>query len=67
MVQMSCFIYAIFQVSVMVTFGVIKPQSRTLQNGIELPELREGVKVQNMLLYSNLFKISWISFVQFFQ
>ena len=45
MVQMSCFIYAIFQVSVMVTFGVIKPQNRTLQNGIGLPELREGVKV----------------------
>ena len=44
MVQMSCFIYAIFQVSVMVTFGVIKPQSRTLQNGIGLPDLQSCVK-----------------------
>ena len=40
MVQMSCFIYVVFQVSVMVTFGVIKPQSRTLQNGIGLPDLQ---------------------------
>ena len=56
---MSCFIYAIFQDSVMVTFGAIKPQSRT---GIakwdwvaRFAVLGEGVKVQNMLLYSNVF------------
>ena len=44
MLQMSCFIYAIFQVSVMVTFGVLEPQSRTLQNGIGLPDLQSCVK-----------------------
>ena len=44
MVQMSSFIYAIFQISVMVMFGVIKPQSRTLKNGIGLPDLQSCVK-----------------------
>ena len=44
MVKMYCFIYAVFQVSVMVTFGVIEPQSRTLQNGIGLPDLQSCMK-----------------------
>ena len=59
MVQMSCFIYAVFQVCVMVTFGVIKRQSRTLQNGIGLPDLREGVRavVPNPLCATDRFNV----------